>query len=84
MSMMARGGIEQSNHRHADFQSGEGDSRGLLINHLRRLPVPVPGTPRHNCGTPNLSSAHPWHTGIYGFIATTLLFSRTSSTAAAA
>jgi hypothetical protein len=37
MSMMARGGIEQSNHRHADFQSGEGDSRGLLINHLRRL-----------------------------------------------
>ena len=52
------------------FSAGEGGSRGLLINHLQRLPAPSPGPPRHNHGTPNLSSAHSWHTGIYGFIAT--------------
>ncbi len=44
-----------------DFQSGEGDSRGLLINHLQRLPAPSPASPRHNHGTPNLSSSHSRH-----------------------
>ena len=58
--MVARGEL---NHRHADFQSGEGDSRGLLIKHLSRLPAPPPGTPRHSYGTPNLSSTHSWHSG---------------------
>ena len=67
--MVARGGIEQSNHRHADFQSGEGDSRGLLINHLQRLPAPSPASPRHNYGTPNVSSTHSWHSRVRGPIA---------------
>jgi hypothetical protein len=40
------------NHRHADFQSGDGCSRGFLINHLQRLPTPLP---RH-------TTAHSWHT----------------------
>jgi hypothetical protein len=52
----------ESNHRHADFQSVVADSRGLLINHLQRLPAPSLATPRHNHGTPNLSSSHSWHT----------------------
>jgi hypothetical protein len=43
-----------------------------LINHLQRLPAPSPGTPRHNYGTPNLSSSHSWHIRIYGLIATIL------------
>jgi hypothetical protein len=55
----------------------------LIINHLQRLPAPTPASPRHNPGTLKLSSSHSWHTGAYGFIATTLLFSRTSSTSAA-
>jgi hypothetical protein len=38
------------NHRHADFQSGGGGSRRLLINHLQRLPPFTPGTPWHNYG----------------------------------
>ncbi len=44
-----------------DFQSGEGDSRGLIINHLQRLPALSPATPRHIHATPNLSSTHSWH-----------------------
>ena len=52
-----------SNHRHADFQSVDGRSRSLSINHLQRLPAPSPGSPRHNHGTPNLSSTHSWLTG---------------------
>jgi hypothetical protein len=52
------------NHRHADFQSAVWGSRGLSINHLQRLPAPTPGTPRHNHGTPNLSSTHSRHTGL--------------------
>ena len=51
----------ESNHRHADFQSFFGDSRGLSINHLQRLPALFPASPRHNHGTPSLSSAHSWH-----------------------
>jgi hypothetical protein len=62
----------ESNHRHADFQSDEGDFSGLLINHLQRLPAPSPGTPRHNYGTPSLSSTQSWHIVANGLIATTL------------
>ena len=58
----------ESNHRHADFQSGEGDSRGLLINHLQRWPAPTRASPRHNPGTPNLSSSHSRHSGVCGLI----------------
>jgi hypothetical protein len=50
--MVARGGL---NHRHADFQSGSGGSRGLSINHLQRLPAPSPahhGTITAHHGTP--------------------------------
>jgi hypothetical protein len=54
------------NHRHADFQSGERDSSGLLVNHLQRLLALFPGTPRHNHGTLNLSSTHSWLRGISG------------------
>ena len=72
----------ESNHRHADFQTVVAGSRGFIINHLQRLPALSPATPRHIHGTPNLSSSHSWHTGVYGFIATTLLFFRTSSTSA--
>jgi len=49
------------NHRHADFQSDNGGSRGLLISHLQRLPTLTPGSPRHNYGTPNPSSTRSWH-----------------------
>jgi hypothetical protein len=66
-----------------DSQSDEGCSTGLLINHFQRLPPLSPGAPWHIPGTPNLSSTHSWHTGVYAFIATTFLFSRTSSTSAA-
>jgi hypothetical protein len=52
----------ESNHRHADFQSGEGDSKGLLINHLQRLPAPSPGTPWHSYGIPSLRSSQSRHT----------------------
>jgi hypothetical protein len=51
----------ESNHRHADFQSEFGGSRGFKIKHLQRLPAPSPATPRHIHGTPNLSSSHSWH-----------------------
>ena len=34
----------------------------LSFNNLQRLPAPFPGSPRHNPGTPNLSSIHSWHT----------------------
>src|SRR5882762_11344675 len=54
-----------SNHRHADFQSVVAGSRGLIINHLQRLPAPTPASPRHNPSTPNLSSSRSWHTGGY-------------------
>src|SRR3979411_2364294 len=63
----------ESNHRHADFQSVAAGSWGLILHRLQRLPSPTPASPRHNPGTPKLSSSHPWHTGAYGFIATTLL-----------
>ena len=53
----------ESNHRHADFQSVVAGSRGLIINHLHRLPALSPATPRHIHGTPNLSSTHSWHIG---------------------
>jgi hypothetical protein len=59
--MVARGGIEQSSHRHADFQSSDGGSRGLLVNHLQRLRPLSPGPPWHNPGTPNLSWSHSRH-----------------------
>jgi len=49
------------NHRHADFQSGVGGSRGLLISHLQRLPPLSPASPRHIYGTPNLNSTRSWH-----------------------
>jgi hypothetical protein len=67
--MVARGGIEPPTR---GFSAGEGDSRGLLINHLQRLPAPSPGTPRHNYGTPSLSSTQSWHIVANGLIATTL------------
>src|ERR1700720_3321112 len=51
---MARGGIEPSTR-------GFSGSRGLIINHLQRLPALSPATPRHIHGTPNLSSTHSWH-----------------------
>jgi hypothetical protein len=40
---------------------------GLSINHLQRLADPFPGTPRHNRGTPNLSSTRSWHNGAARF-----------------
>ena len=43
------------------FSVADGYSRGLLINHLQRLPPHVPGPPRHNPGTPNLSWSHSWY-----------------------
>src|SRR3982074_3396563 len=46
----------------------EGDSRELSINHLQRLPAPSPASPRHNYGTPNLSSSHSRHSGVCGLI----------------
>jgi hypothetical protein len=61
--VVARGGIEPLNHRHADFQAVIAGSRGLFINYLQRLPAPSPGSPWHIPGTPNLSSTHPWHSG---------------------
>ena len=54
----------ESNHRHADFQSFFGDSRGLSINHLQRLRAPSPASPRHNHGTPSLSRSRSWHKGL--------------------
>jgi hypothetical protein len=42
--------------------SDNGGPRGLSINHLQRLPALSPGPPRHNYGTPNLSSTHSRHT----------------------
>jgi len=51
------------------------------VNYLQRLPAPSPASPRHTPGTPNLSSSHSRHTAIYGFVATTSLFSlRSGST----
>jgi hypothetical protein len=46
----------ESNHRHADFQPDVAGSRGLLINHLQRLPALSPATPRHIHGTPKLAT----------------------------
>jgi hypothetical protein len=37
--------------------------RGLQINHLQRLANTFPGKPRHNPGTPNLSSTLSRHIG---------------------
>lgn len=34
----------------------------VSINHLQCLPAPIPGTPRHNHGTPNLSTTQSRHT----------------------
>jgi hypothetical protein len=51
----------ESNHRHADFQTVVARFRGLIINHLQRLPAPSPATPRHTHGTPNLSSTRSRH-----------------------
>src|SRR6267143_47740 len=56
--MVARGGIEPPT------RGFSGDSRGLLSNHLQRLPAPSPASPRHNYGTPNLSSSHSRHSGV--------------------
>jgi hypothetical protein len=53
--------VSEESTRHADFQSVVADSRGLIINHLQHLPAPTPASPRHNHGTPNLSSTHSWH-----------------------
>ena len=50
--MVARGGIEPPTR---GFSVDNGGSRGLLINHLQRLPALSPGSPRHIHGTPNLS-----------------------------
>ena len=60
--MVARGGIEPPT------RGFSGDSRGLLSNHLQRLPAPSPASPRHNYGTPNLSSSHSRHSGVCGLI----------------
>jgi len=49
------------NHRNADFQSGIGGSRDLLISHLQRLPTLIPRSPRHNYGTSNLNSTRSRH-----------------------
>ena len=39
-------------------------TRGFsAINHLQRLPDPTPASPRHNYGTPKLSSSHSRHSG---------------------
>src|SRR3984893_3035455 len=43
----------ESNHRHADFQTVVAGSRGLIINHLQRLPALVNAA--H-------TKAHSWHT----------------------
>ncbi len=56
--MVARGGIEPPTR---GFSVAAGGSRGLSVNHLQRLPTPNPATPRHNPGTPNLSSTHSRH-----------------------
>jgi len=37
--------------------------QGLINQPLAALPAPSPASPRHNHGTPNLSSTHSWHTG---------------------
>src|SRR6267154_420457 len=57
--MVAGGGIEPPTR---GFSAVLGGSTGLIINHLQRLPAPTPASPRHNPGTPNLSSSHSWHT----------------------
>jgi len=58
----------ESNHRHADFQTVVAGSRGFIINHLQRLPPLAPASPRHNPGTPKLSSSHSRHSGVCGLI----------------
>ena len=56
--MVARGGIEPPTRGFSAVVAG---FRGLIINHLQRLPALSPATPRHIHGTPNLSSTHSWH-----------------------
>jgi hypothetical protein len=74
--MVARDRIELPTRGFSDRCRG---SRSSIINHLQRLPAPSPASPRHIHGTPNLSSTHSWHTGVYDPIATTSEFCRTSS-----
>ena len=77
--MVARGGIEPPTR---GFSVHCRWIQGLIINRLKRLPAPTPASPMYNPGTPELSSSLSWHSSTYRFIATTLLFSRTSSTSA--
>ena len=47
----------ESNHRHADFQSGSPVSLPLKISHLRRLLLRIPVYSGHTLGTSNLAWA---------------------------
>jgi hypothetical protein len=51
-----QGENRRSNCRYADFPVRRRRFQGLINHRLQRLPAPFPGTPRHNYGTPNLSS----------------------------
>src|SRR5271165_3339566 len=55
--MVAREGIELPARGFSGIFRG---LRGLSINHLQRLADPLPGSPRHNPGTLNLSWSQSW------------------------
>ena len=59
--LMPAEGLEDLNPRPTVYKTAIKRSMGLLINHLQRLPAPLPGPSRHNYGTPNVSSTHSWH-----------------------